>query len=190
MAKTKNSSPLPPIHFNRYEDFRRWVQNQPGYWILVKGIPMPSPSPSRKHQEIAAKLFLLLERVVHQTGKGYVYFAPLDVKLAEDTVYQPDLLVVLQEHSHRLHETHIEGPPDLVVEILSPSSAKLDLWEKRHDYDQAGVQEYWIIDPDTQAIELYSRKENRLQLVASAQKQGQIQSHLLPDLTIDLQTLF
>ncbi len=67
--------------------------------------------------------------------------APLDVKLCEDTVYQ-------------LRPTHIEGAPDLIIEVLSPATAHLDLWEKRYDYAQAGVQEYWIVDPESQRIEL------------------------------------
>ncbi len=84
-----------------------------------------------------------------------MYAAPLDVKRGEDTVYQPDLLVVLREHADRLRETHIEGAPDWVVEVVSPSTAYLDLLEKRYDYGRAGVREYWVVDPETRMVEVY-----------------------------------
>ncbi len=178
------------VRFTRYEDFRRWTEQQPGYWILVHGAPMPSPSPSRIHQEVVQRLFVSLARVVRQGRRGWVYVAPLDVKLREDTIYQPDLLVVLREHADRLRPTHIEGAPDLVMEVLSPGTAHLDLWEKRYDYAQAGVQEYWIVDPETQRIELYVREGEQFRLHAGARCTGRLQSVLLPDLEVELESLF
>ena len=178
------------VRFERYEDFRRWVADQPGYWVLVRGVPMPSPSPSRKHQKVSLRLELLLVDAVLRPGRGEVYHAPLDVKLREDTVYQPDLLVVLREHADRLRETHIEGAPDLVVEVLSPSTAHLDLWEKRYDYAQAGVREYWVVDPDTKRVELYVLEGERLVLAETAQGRGRLRSRLIPDLEVDLEALF
>jgi len=178
------------VRFSRYEDFRRWTETQPGYWILVHGEAMPSPSPSRIHQEISARLEMLLFEVVRRTGRGWVYDAPLDVKLREDTVYQPDLLVVLREHADRLRPTHIEGAPDLIIEVLSPTTAHLDLWEKRYDYAQAGVQEYWVVDPGSRRVELYVREGEQFRLHASAQHSGRLRSVLLPDLEVDLETIF
>jgi len=124
---TVERSVVEEVRFERYEDFRRWVADRPGYWILVRGIPIPSPSPSRKHQAVSLRFQLLLVDAVLRPGLGEVYDAPFDVKLREDTVYQPDLLVVLREHADRLRETHVEGAPDLIVEVLSPSTAHLDL---------------------------------------------------------------
>jgi Uma2 family endonuclease len=178
------------LRFERYEDFRRWTETQPGYWILVRGVPMPSPSPSRRHQEVSLRLELLLVEAVRRTGIGWVYDAPLDVKLREDTVYQPDLLVVLKEHADRLRETHIEGAPDLIVEILSPSTAHLDLLEKRYDYAQAGVQEYWVVDPDTRRVEIYRLEGDRFVLANTARERGRVRSGLIPGLEVDLEDLF
>jgi len=151
---------------------------------------MPSPAPSRKHQKVSMRFGLLLAEAILKPGKGEVYHAPLDVKLWEDTVYQPDLLVVLREHADRLRETHVEGAPDLVVEILSPSTAHLDLWQKRYDYAQAGVREYWVVDPDTRRVELYVLEGERLMLVETAQGRGRIASRLIPGLDVDLEDLF
>ncbi len=178
------------VRFGRYEDFRRWVADRPGYWILVRGVPMPSPSPSRKHQAVSLRFQLLLVDAVLRPGRGEVYDAPFDVKLREDTVYQPDLLVVLREHADRLRETHVEGAPDLIVEILSPSTAHLDLWQKRYDYATAGVREYWIVDPDTRRVEVYVLEGERLVLADTAQGHGRLRSRLLPDLEVDLGALF
>jgi Uma2 family endonuclease len=187
---TVERSVVEEVRFERYEDFRRWVADRPGYWILVQGVPMPSPSPSRKHQAVSLRFQLLLVDAVLRRGRGEVYHAPFDVKLREDTVYQPDLLVVLREHADRLRETHVEGAPDLIVEILSPSTAHLDLWQKRYDYATAGVREYWIADPDTRRVELYVLEGERLVLAETAQGQGRLRSRLLPDLAVDLEALF
>jgi Uma2 family endonuclease len=178
------------LRFDRYEDFRRWVEDQPGYWILVRGVPMPSPSPSRLHQKISLRLELLLVEAVLKPGLGEVYDAPLDVKLWEDTVYQPDLLVVLREHADRLKETHIEGAPDLIVEVLSPPTAQLDLLDKRYDYAEAGVREYWVVDPESQRVEMYELREGRLVLAESQQGTGCIRSRLIPSLEVDVAALF
>jgi len=80
-----------------------------GRWILVRGVPRPSPSPSHQHQKSSLGLLLHLVEAVLRPG---LYAAPLDVKRGEDTLYQPDLLVVLRKHADRLRETHIKGAPD------------------------------------------------------------------------------
>jgi Uma2 family endonuclease len=178
------------VRFERYEAFRKWAEGQPGYWILVRGVPMPSPSPSRKHQKISLRLLLHLVEAVLRPGLGEVYAAPLDVKLEEDTVYQPDLLVVLREHADRLRETHIEGAPDLVVEVVSPSTAYLDLLEKRYDYGRAGVREYWVVDPETRMVEAYGLEGERLVLLEGARGTGRVRSRLIPGLEVDVAELF
>ncbi|MCI0601881.1 Uma2 family endonuclease [bacterium] len=178
------------ITFSEYQEFRKWVEDKPGYWILVEGVPMPSPSPTRIHQKISKRLLLDLVRAVEQEGLGEVYDAPLDVKLSPNTVYQPDLIVVLQEHFDRLRPTHIEGAPDLVIEILSPATAKIDLFDKKYHYAGAGVFEYWIVDPDTSSIEIYVLESGALTLKFSARATGTAKSFLIRELVIDLSALF
>ena len=151
---------------------------------------MPSPAPSRKHQEVVWRLARILDRAVRETHQGVAYFAPFDVRLSEDTVYQPDLFVVLREHADRLRETHLEGAPDLVIEVLSPLTAQLDLWVKRHDYERAGVQEYWVVDPDTRTVEQYVREGDRLVCVTRVEGEGVLSSRLLPDLAVEVGQLF
>lgn len=153
-------------------------------------MPMPSPSPTRIHQEISKRLELLLIASIERPGRGWVYDAPLDVALFPDTVYQPDLLVVFSEHADRLRDTHIDGAPDIVIEALSPSTAKLDLVDKRYDYARAGVLEYWIVDPETRTVELYVPEGDVFRLRRAARQEGSVASEQIPELQVSLGELF
>ena len=100
------------------------------------------------------------------------------------------MLVILNAHAERMQKTHIKGAPDLIVEILSRSAAKLDLVDKRYDYAAAGVSEYWIVDPETETVEIYVLESGALSLKLTARESGNLTSILLPQLTIDLAKLF
>jgi Uma2 family endonuclease len=186
-TETENEKEL---HFSSYDDFRKWTETKAGYWILLRGVPLPSPSPSRIHQRVSKRLQSILMQAIENQNLGEVYDAPLDVKLTADTVYQPDLLVISKEHSGRMKPTHIEGAPDLIVEILSHSTAKLDLVDKRYDYAASGVREYWIVDPETETIEIYTLESGTLILKNHQRKTGNIQSILFPQVNVDLEKLF
>jgi Uma2 family endonuclease len=187
---TARAEERPAIRIESYEAFRAWTENQPGCWMLAGGVPMPSPSPSRFHQELSIRLEMLLIEAVVRQGRGRVYDAPLDVVLAGDLVYQPDLLVVLVEHAGRMIETHIDGPPDLVIEILSPCTAKLDLVDKRYDYARAGVAEYRIVDPDTRTVEVYERGQDTFVPRGAARRAGKLESALIGGFSVELEGLF
>ncbi|MDW7983091.1 MAG: Uma2 family endonuclease [Acidobacteriota bacterium] len=178
------------VRFERYADFRQWVEGRPGYWQLVRGIPMPSPAPNIRHQRILGDLYALFRRFVIDRQLGYVFFAPTDVKLWEDTVYQPDLVVVLRAHGERIRETHVEGAPDVVVEVLSASTAKADRGDKRQDYERAGVGEYWVVDPETATVEVYVLEGGVFQLYGRASGTGVVRSRTVPDLVVDVEALF
>lgn len=112
-----------------------------------------SAAPALLHQQVLRAL----NEAFQSHFKGQVcevYFAPVDVKLADDSVVEPDLLVVCDPQ--QLQGTHVEGAPALVVEILSPSSSLHDRWRKMRLYARAGVAEYWIIDPVARMVEIYS----------------------------------
>jgi Uma2 family endonuclease len=83
------------------------------------------------------------------------------VKLSDDNVAEPDLVVVLAEHAHKVDEAWIDGAPDLVVEILSPGTASRDLSVKREIYEQSGIPEYWIVDRKAGAIEVLTLEGGR-----------------------------
>lgn len=142
-----------------YADYLQW---EDGRWELVNGIVYDmSPAPSRMHQRVTGDLFARIHALLHDSPCE-VYVAPFDVRLpdgettADDeilTVVQPDIVVVCDEQ--KLDDRGCIGAPDLVVEVLSPSTALLDLKEKRDLYERHGVQEYWIVHPVDKVVMVY-----------------------------------
>jgi Uma2 family endonuclease len=108
-------------------------------------------APNRRHQQIVREIVLELGFYSKTTGSGQVYFAPLDVYFdLEKTVLVPDITFTIKENAEVIFDDYgIIGPPDLVVEVLSPSTRRRDLTVKKRVYESSGVKEYWIIDPDT-----------------------------------------
>ena len=122
---------------------------------LIEGELFVTPSPTPLHQDIAGSLYTLLRSVVFESGRGRVYFAPLDVRLAENTVVQPDLIVSPFGSRPVLTEARVEGAPSLAVEIISPSTSDYDRVAKRDLYARYGVPEYWLVDPDAETITVF-----------------------------------
>jgi Uma2 family endonuclease len=115
---------------------------------LVEGEILVSPSPATIHQRLSRRTLVAFDRILSELGLGEVFAAPLDVHLGPDTVVQPDLVVVLAERADVIGPDHITGPPSLVVEIISPSSRRVDTVTKRAAYARAGVPEYWLMDAE------------------------------------------
>ncbi len=118
---------------------------------LIHGRFYLSPSPSSLHQFVVGRIWRLLDDLAEATG-GLALPAPSDVRLADHTVAQPDVLYVSPERRD-IVQAWIEGAPDLVVEVLSPSTARMDRLLKLNRYAEAGVREYWLVDPATRTIE-------------------------------------
>jgi Uma2 family endonuclease len=122
----------------------------------------------------------IVEKIRHFVkGKGIAIFSPVDVYLDDENAFQPDLIFISNERMEIIKKDGIYGAPDLVIEILSPSTAQYDLREKFRVYEKYGVHEYWIIDPDMNSVEIYTNKEARFSLIAKAEKEGEIKSVLL-----------
>jgi len=149
-----------------YRQYLEWDDGE--RWELIYGEPYNmSPGPGKRHQRISAHL--TAKFYTHLEGKScQVFAAPFDVRpLADiemsddeiDTVVQPDLIVICDEK--KLEERGVVGAPDLVVEILSPFTARKDLTRKFELYEHAGVQEYWVVLPDEKIIQVYRLEEGR-----------------------------
>jgi len=109
---------------------------------------------------------------------GEVLYSPIDVYLDNENVYQPDIVVILKNSKAKVSEKGIEGTPDIVIEIISPSTAYYDLIEKKEVYEKYGVKEYWIIDPKSKTFEIYLNSENGFEIISKAKK-GLVKSQIL-----------
>jgi Uma2 family endonuclease len=119
---------------------------------IIDGDHYVNPAPSTYHQTVSRRLQHQLYTQIELQGRGVVYNAPVDVQLTDHDIVQPDLVVVLAPRTQMITPTKIKGTPDLIVEILSPSTASNDLSLKKQLYERTGVAEYWIADPDNHTL--------------------------------------
>ena len=135
--------PNPIVKFT-YEDYLNTPEDK--RYELLDGELVMTPAPGELHQSISALLGWRLVQFASENSLGRVYQAPFDVVLSDTDVVQPDLLFVSNERGHIITPANIQGAPDLVVEILSPSTAERDRTFKRTLYAKHGVNEYWMVD--------------------------------------------
>ncbi|MDB5292695.1 MAG: hypothetical protein JWL69_3936 [Phycisphaerales bacterium] len=140
-----------------YERFLEWDEdNQHVEWVDGKVIAMPPVS--NAHQHLKAFLFSLMHVYTDARGLGEVRDDPFQMKTGPDLPGRaPDILFVAKENLGRLKKAHLDGPADLVVEIISPASRSTDRGEKLPEYEAGGVTEFWLLDPERKEAEFYVR---------------------------------
>jgi len=126
------------------------------------------PAPSPEHQIINGNLFMLLSSHVKAKGIGRVLYAPLDVILSDTTIVQPDLVYLETRRLSLITSRGIEGPPTLIVQILSPSTVQINRTTHMQLFARFAVPYYWIVDPEAQAIEAYGLREGGYDLSVRA----------------------
>ena len=141
------------------------------------------PAPGTQHQSVLISLGARLYHHVMERGLGRVFVAPTDCILSDVTVLQPDILFVDTAHRSLISERGIEGPPTLVVEVLSPSTASRDRGRKRDLYARHGVPWYWMVERAARSIEAYRLVGDTYQLAARLTAPGALPP--FPDLIID-----
>ncbi|WP_144440508.1 Uma2 family endonuclease [Limnochorda pilosa] len=135
-----------------YDDYRRMPEGE--RYELLEGDLQLTPAPSPLHQRVSRRIQAALNDHVEKHGLGEVFNAPIDVVLSHTTVVQPDVLFIARERAGIVGAESISAAPDLVIEILSPSSTMRDQVTKRRLYGRYGVREYWIVDPEARSIEV------------------------------------
>ncbi|MEO6849566.1 MAG: Uma2 family endonuclease [Mucilaginibacter sp.] len=169
------------------------------YMMLEEGVPFQlinydliiSPSPTPLHQVICIRLSQVILNFLDNTqNAGMVLAAPMDVKFDDGNVLQPDVLYISGERKAELVKDRIEGAPDLVIEILSPSTAYYDLRQKKDICQKYGVKEYIIVDPIALNFELYILADGLFKLHQKAEKTEQLHSVILSGLNFDLAKIF
>jgi Uma2 family endonuclease len=172
-----------------YDDYVHLPNDGRRYEIL-EGELFVSPSPVTKHQRISRNLLAILHQHTYQHKLGEVFSAPTDVVLSRTNVVQPDLLFVSNDRKKIITEKNIQGGPDLMVEILSETSEEQDRVAKKQIYARHGVKEYWLIDPDTETLEVYKLDTKTRAFQHTATYQSDEEPTLFPELKIKLSALW
>ena len=159
-------------------------------WELLDGELIMAPSPTTAHQMVSRNLLVLLHSFVDQRGLGTVLHAPFDVVLSDVNVVQPDVLFISNERSQILTDANVQGAPDLVVEVMSPSTASRDWRIKLDLYAAHGVQEYWIVDPVGQRVWVMARRDDEMAEVANYGSDDILTSPTLPGFAASLSAVF
>ena len=157
---------------------------------LVEGDLIMAPAPNLFHQDIAGNIFTLLRAHVIKKSLGRAFIAPCDVYLSAHDVVQPDVLFVAEANRGRLAEDGIHGPPDLVVEVLSPATAQLDKKSKRRIYARAGVKELWLVDPLLLQVQRYDFARDQAKPVQLIEEDESFETPLLPGLVVSAAEIF
>ena len=153
------------------EDWENWE----GRWELIEGIPYAiSPMPTPKHQRISLLIGSLLEEELEECEKC-VALISIDWVISEDTVLEPDNMIVCSEDLERdlFSQKRLYFPPKAVFEILSPSTQEKDRITKFQIYEGQGVKYYIIVDPDSQEVEVYQLKGGKYELAGKFQRDGE-----------------
>ncbi|HAK47311.1 MAG TPA: Uma2 family endonuclease [Spirochaeta sp.] len=169
-----------------YNDYLSWPENE--RWELIKGFAYSmSPAPKTRHQRIS----VILSSAIFDFLKGKpceIFSAPFDVKLDDDTVVQPDLSVICDKD--KIDEKGCNGAPDLIIEILSESTALKDQTEKRLLYEESGVREYWIINPDLPEVMAFIHDGKSFAKPVHLSKDEILESVVLDGLVLQLEEVF
>lgn len=170
-------------------DYRQLPEGPP-YYQLIEGDLYMAPSPDRFHQDILGNLYLIIRNYLQEHRLGSVHLAPSDVQLTNLNVFQPDLYYVSKARRSVLTKQGAQGSPDLVVEILSPKTAKLDKGVKREVYARTGIVEMWIVDPSAKQIAVYRFAVQIDAPVATYGVGQKLESPLFPGLKVEVAKAF
>jgi Uma2 family endonuclease len=172
-----------------YEEYAALTADGECYEI-VQGVLVMSPSLEFVHQRFVTRLTMYLGQTVILNRLGEVITSPFDVVLAPQEVYQPDIVVVLNEHLERVQRQCVMGVPDLVVEVISPSSKLYDRVNKHMAYEKAGIPEYWLVNPHTQTVELFVLESGKYRSQGAFEGEQTLPSRIVPEMTTPVARFF
>ncbi|GJL55318.1 MAG: restriction endonuclease [Nitrospirales bacterium] len=175
-----------------YEDYLGFPEDGKRH-ELIDGEHHVTPAPLTKHQRISVNLTSALHQHCQHTQQGRIFSAPTDVVLTDTDVVQPDILFIRSERLSIITRQNIQGAPDLVIEILSATTRQRDERLKRTLYEQHGVNEYWIVDPELDSIKIYRLQEGRYgtcQELTLEDPQATLTTPLLPGFSLLLPNVF
>jgi len=171
--------PSPQARKMSYAEFLDWADEDTLAEWEDGEVVMSTPA-SRQHQAISGFLYQLLNTYVEVRRSGAAILPPFQMKLV-NSGREPDLIFVANQNLGRLKETYLDGPADLVVEIISPESEGRDRGDKFYEYEKAGIPEYWLIDPRRERVEFYQLDARGQYHLIAPSAEGVYRSHILPD---------
>lgn len=162
---------------------------------IIEGDLTMTAAPGFSHQHVTTNLIFMFEQYMRETKKGYIVPAPTDVILSDVNIVQPDIVFISKARRGIIKERGVFGPPDLVVEIISPSSHYRDVHVKKALYERFGVAEFWIVNPYMKAIEVLALdQEGRYELISDGclmtDGKERVVSRVIDGLTVDLTEVF
>ncbi len=170
-----------------YQDYILFPENGNRH-ELIDGDHYMAPAPVYKHQKISREIERQFANYFFKKKEGEILNAPFDVYLSDFDVVQPDIVIIKKGNFSIIKEKYIKGAPDIIIEILSPSTKENDLVLKKHLYEKHGVKEYWIVDPDKEEVHQFELRERKYILISVYAKS--IESPLFHGLIIDLTKVF
>ena len=162
----------------------------PPYYQLIEGDLYMAPSPDLFHQDIAGNIYFLIRLHLAKHRVGTVHIAPSDVQLSDLNVYEPDVYFVANSRKSILTRHGAAGAPSLVVEVLSPRTAKLDKGAKRIVYARTGVEELWLVEPEARRVHVYRFSESSEAPIGVYGVRQKFESPLFPGLKVSVAKIF
>jgi Uma2 family endonuclease len=188
MSQTPEEAPAGPGRLT-YEDFLALPDDGKRYEILDGELAV-TPSPATRHQITSINLESILHTHVKQHRLGTVLHAPMDVILDAHTIVEPDILFVSAGRRAIIQEHAIVGPPDLLIEILSPTTSRRDRGIKATLYARFGVEHYWIVDPVDRTVDVYARAGTAYGTPVRYAHDAILRPTIFPELAIDLSEIW
>lgn len=172
-----------------YSDYAKLPEGAP--YQLIGGRLIKESAPVPYHQMISKNLgFALYEFVEKENDLGKIFFSPIDVYFEEKEVYQPDIIFISRKRLNLIGEKKIDGAPDLIIEILSPSKAYYDLSHKEMIYAKHGVKEYWVVGQHENSIEIFTNKQQEFVSYSKVISEGTVKSKILKGFEVNMEDIF
>ncbi|MBN2092975.1 Uma2 family endonuclease [candidate division KSB1 bacterium] len=172
-----------------YQDYINLPEDGNRYEVINGELIMVA-APNTGHQFVSGNIYFELYRFIQKRKIGKILNAPVDVLLSESNVVQPDILFISKENLDIIKDKNIAGSPDLIIEIILPSSAYYDLLGKKELYATHGVKEYWIVDPKKKLIEVYLNNNGKFELDQRVEQTGIVRSIIVKNWTLNLEKVF
>jgi len=179
---------VPQKEVYTYEDYAKLPEGAP--YQLVGGRLVMTPAPSTYHQIISMRLEVKFANFAIEKDLGMILNAPVDVYFEETETYQPDIIFISKQRLHIIEPERVKGAPDLVVEILSSSTAYYDLRKKFKIYEKHGVREYWIVDPEGKNITIYENRVGKFVLAQEVEEKGKVESKVISGFELEAESIW